>query len=222
MKWKVTAASAALVGLTAGCGTSHASGAGTAPQARHTPTATTTPSPVVQAQSYQPDAGEVGSACELLPSAAVNALFGPLQPFDGGDVNNVSLTGGNDINGNSYCDVDWYTGTAASTAWQVTVEAVQPTTDADDSLALFLSNYQTVKVVGGVTGEVYGQGASGSSDAGATVAAVPMSGGSYLYVSGTVGSSPLSAADMTKMLRVMVAMAVKYPVSGLKGISSLP
>lgn len=204
-----------------GRGTSQASGA--APQASHAPTtAAAAPSSTPPAQTYQPDAGEEGIACELLPSTAVNALFGPLQPFYAGNVNNVSLSSGYDINSNSYCVVEWYTGTAASDAWQVTVGAVQPTAAADDSLALYLSNYHTAKVAGGVTGEIYGQGKSGTSVAGQTVATVPMSDGSYLYVAGTIGSTPLSAATMTKMLRVMVGMALKYPVSGLKGISSLP
>jgi hypothetical protein len=178
-------------------------------------------SPAVEA--YQPDPGEAGSACELLPSAAVNALFGPLEPFEGSDVNNVSLSTGFDQNGNPLCTLEWYTGTAASDQWEVTVGAVQPTTDAEDSLGQFLSDYHTASVVGGVAGEVYGQGVSGTSTAGDTIAAVPMSDGSYLYVAGTIGgSTPVSEADLTKMLRIMVVIARKYPVSGLEGIGSLP
>jgi hypothetical protein len=220
MKWKVAVISVVAAGLVAGCGTGHESGA--APRASHAPTAAATPSAAVQAQAYQPDAGNAGTACELLPSAAVNALFGPLEPFDGGDTNNVSLSGGFDINGNPYCVVEWYTAAAASYQWQVTVGAVQPTAAADDSLALYLSNYTAGKIAGGMPGALYGTGNSGTSAAGQTVAVVPMSGGSYLYLAGTFGGTSLTFPVMTKMLRVMVAMAKKYPVSGLKGIGSLP
>jgi len=220
MKWKVAVTSVIAVGLVAGCGTGHESGA--VPQIRHTPIAATASSPPAQTQAYQPDAGNAGTACELLPSAAVNALFGPLEPFDGGDVNNVSLNGGYDINSNPYCVVEWYTVAAASYQWQVTVGAVQPTAAADDSLALYLSNYTAGKIAGGMPGALYGTGNSGTSAAGQTVAVVPMRGGSYLYLAGTFGGTPLTFPVMTKMLRVMVAMAKKYPVSGLKGISSLP
>jgi hypothetical protein len=221
MKWKVAVISAAAAaGLVAGCGASHESGA--VPQTSHPSTAVATTPPPAQTQAYLPDAGDAGTACELLPSAAVNALFGPLQPFDGGDVNNVSLSGGYDINSNPYCIVEWYTAAATNYQWQVTVGAVQPTAAADDSLALYLSNYTAGKIAGGMPGALYGTGNSGTSAAGQTVAVVPMSGGSYLYLAGTFGGTPLAFPVMTKMLRVMVAMAMKYPVSGLKGISSLP
>lgn len=220
MKWKVAVISMVTIGLVAGCGASPKSVA--VSQTGHTSTATTTSPPAAQAQTYQPDAGDTGTACELLPSAAVNTLFGPLQPFDGGDVNNVSLSGGYDVNSNPYCVVEWYTTAAASYQWQVTVGAVQPTAAADDSLALYLSNYTAGKIAGGMPGALYGTGNSGTSAAGQTVAVVPMSSGSYLYLAGTFGGTSLTFPVMTKMLRVMVAMAMKYPVSGIKGISSLP
>lgn len=103
--------------------------------------------------SYEPDSGTVGTACVLLPSAAINDIFGPLidNGLLSGDsvVNNVAMGSGIGVDGNSYCSINFQNGVSANIAsWYLNVGAVQPDPSlaVPDDLSYYLADYSQTKL----------------------------------------------------------------------------
>lgn len=210
------------VTVVTGCGGTASSSAVSAESAAATPVRSVSaaaPASSVSAASYTVDQGWDGTAC-VLPVAAVQAIFGPLEPITNP---NVTVTGGyvemqasNNTHGDPGCSEVWYPQAYPKFGQSVNIGFA---TDGPDSYKTDLSVSTWAPVPGGLTGEVLGT----DSDPHDAVLVVPSRDGYvYLGLSSDTTSQPVSAADGTKALRVVITVAKQSPPQGLQGIADLP
>jgi len=179
----------------------------------------TAPTSAVPATSYAVDQGWGGTAC-VLPVAAVEAIFGPLDSITNP---NVTVIGGyvematnNNLTGDAGCSEIWYPQAYPNYGQSVNIGFA---TDGPESYKTDLTVSKWVPVPGGLTGEEVGT----DSDPHDSVLVVPSSDGYvYLGLSSDTTSQPVSVADGTKALRVIIDVAKESPPQGLRGIADLP
>jgi len=211
----------------AACGGSNAPTAA-APASEPPPVPTPTAASSATA-SYTVDAGWQGTAC-LLPAAALASLFGPLNPDNSGDGDpagdsapgaNVLMHIGNDVGGDPYCSEEWVPAdnNPGNETWQ---EQIIVSDGSSWPLKNTLGNYQVHKVPDGLPGEVYGMGESETDASGFYIAAVPLSGDSYVVLGNTMpNTNILTEAQAAAALRVIVPLTIKDPPQGLH-VGNLP
>lgn len=183
------------------------------------PASTSAPMPSVRATSYTVDRGWEGTAC-VLPVSAVQALFGPLEQITNP---NVLVTGGyvemqtnNNMHGDPGCSEVWYPQAYPKYGQSINITFA---TDGADAYKADITESKWTPIPGGLPGEELGT----RSDPHDTALVVPTSDGYvYLGLSSDYTSQPVSVADGTKALRVIIAVAKKSPPQGLQGIADLP
>ncbi|HET9893373.1 MAG TPA: hypothetical protein VFQ44_00300 [Streptosporangiaceae bacterium] len=175
--------------------------------------------PPASASSYAVDQGWAGTAC-VLPVAAVQAIFGPLAPITNP---NVTVTGGyvemqtnNSTQGGPGCSEVWYPQAYSNYGQSVNIAFA---TDGADSYKTDITESKWAPVPAGLKGEVLGT----DSDPHDAALVVPARDGYiYLGLSSDDTGHPVSVADGTKALQVIIDVARKSPPQGLQGIADLP
>ena len=221
-KAAILVAVASVVAFITGCG-------GTA-SSSSAPTGSATVAPVPSASaaaptpsvtSYTVDQGWKDTAC-VLPVAAVQAIFGPLDRITNP---NVLVTGGyvemgtsNNLVGDAGCSEIWYPQAYPDPNYGQSVN-IGFATDGPNAYKTDLAVSKWAPVPGGLTGEELGT----DSDPHDSVLVVPSRDGYvYLGLSSDTTSHPVSVADGTLALRVIINVAKKSPPQGLRGIADLP
>lgn len=184
------------------------------PSSGSTDSATTAPTPSMPVTGYTVDQGWRGTAC-VLPVAAVQAIFGPLDRITNP---NVTVTGGyvgmqtsNNLAGDAGCSEIWYPRAYPDYGQSVNIGFA---TDGAKSYKADLTVSKWASVPGGLAGEELGT----DSDPHDSVLVVPSSDGYvYLGLSSDTTSQPVSVADGTEALRVIIDVAKKFPPQGLRG-----
>lgn len=179
------------------------------------------PEPAAQPTSYTVDQGWEGTAC-VLPVAAVQAIFGPLEPITNP---NVTPTGGyvematnNNMNGDPGCSEAWYPQAYPDPNYGQSV-SITFATDGAGAYKTDITESKWAPVPGGLAGEVLGT----SSDPHDSALVVPTRDGYvYLGLSSDDTSQPVSVTDGTEVLRIIIDVAKKAPPQGLRGIADLP
>jgi hypothetical protein len=212
------------VAVVAGCGGTASSSAvpaesaAAAPVRSMSPAAPTSPVPTT---SYTVDQGWEGTAC-VLPVAAVQAIFGPLQPITNPNVTPtdgyVDMQTNNDVHGDPGCSEAWYPQAYPDPNYGQSVN-ITFATDGADAYKTDITETKWAPVPGGLPGELLGT----KSDPHDAALVVPTSDGYvYLGLSSDYTSHPVSVPDGTEALRVLIAVAKKSPPQGLQGIANLP
>lgn len=203
----------------AGCGGTGSPSSVPADSAATAPVRSVSAAASASAGSYTVDQGWGGTAC-VLPVAAVQAIFGPLEPITNP---NVTVTGryvemqtNNNMQGGPGCSEVWYPRAYPTYGQSVSIGFG---TDGADAYKTDLSVSNWAPVPGGLTGEVLGS----DNDPHDAALVVPASDGYvYLGLSSDDTGHTVSVADGTKVLRVIIDVAKKSPPQGLQGIADLP
>jgi hypothetical protein len=179
------------------------------------------PASSVSTTSYTVDQGWAGTAC-VLPVAAVQAIFGPLEQITNPNVTATSgyveMQTNNDMHGDPGCSEAWYPQAYPNPSYGQSIN-IAFATDGADAYKTDITETRWAPVPGGLPGELLGT----ASDPHDAALVVPTTDGYVcLGLAGDDTSHPVSVANGTEALRVMIAVAKKSPPQGLQGIANLP
>jgi hypothetical protein len=210
--------------VVAGCGGTVSSSSVPTQNAAATPVSprsAAAPASSVSATGYTVDHGWAGTAC-VLPVAAVQAIFGPLEEITNPNVTPtdgyVDMQTNNDMHGDPGCSEEWYPQAYPDPNYGQSVN-ITFATDGAGAYKTDITESKWVPVPSGLPGELLGT----KSDPHDAALVVPTNDGYVsLGLSSDYTSHPVNVADGTEALRVLIAVAKKSPPQGLQGIANLP